>query len=356
MDSQGQPAKPHQSGSAHHGQTGHRSRVVAAAAVVGAAAVAGLVAWNGADQILTLLESGGWALLAVPLFHFLPIVATTLAWRSLVRSQGWRVPLWRLVWYRWLADSVNALLPVAQVGGEVVRGRLIMGCGVPGASATAAIIVDLTLGLVSLVVFIVGGLFLGVGGIGNGAVSFPGVVAGTGLFSLMVVGFYGFQRSALLPQLARFMEAQGGGNAWALRAGEAATLDIELTRLYARPWVLARALGWRLLAWVVGALEMGLAVLLLGQAIGLRQALIFEAVGQAFRNVGFAIPGALGIQEGGLIVAGGLVGLPPDVALTVALVKRMRDLVLGAPALVIGLQGLAWGPGSVRWRKPPAGP
>ncbi|MEI6556796.1 MAG: lysylphosphatidylglycerol synthase domain-containing protein [Rhodospirillaceae bacterium] len=315
--------------------------ITAAAAVLGLAAVAGLVVWSGAAEIWGLLHSVGWALLLVPLFHLLPILATTLGWRSLLLAQGWRRPLWRLGWYRWLADSINALLPVAQVGGEVVRGRLMIGGGVPGAAAAAAIIVDLTLGLVTLVVFILLGLALTIGS--GSAAPLEGVVAGTALFTLMILGFYRFQRSALPLRLARFMEHQVGGAAWEQLAGGAATLNQELAALYARPGVLARSAGWRLLAWVAGALEMGLAVLLLGQSIGLRQALIFEAVGQAFRNAGFAIPGALGIQEGGLIVAGSLIGLGPDLALTVSLIKRMRDLVLGGPALLIWFQGLAAG-------------
>ncbi len=309
--------------------------------LAGVAGIAGLVAWNGVAQIWGLLEAGGWALLLVPVFHILPIAATTLGWRSLLLSQGHSQPLWRLGWYRWLSDAINALLPVAQVGGEVVRGRLMIGQGQSGALAAAAIIVDLTLGLVTLVVFILGGLVLTIGG--DRAAPLEGVLVGTALFSLMIAGFYWVQRSDILLRLAWFMERQVGGGAWAQLSGGTATLGYELAALYAQPWVLARSSVWRLLAWVAGAMEMWLAVVLLGHSIGLRQAIIFEAVSQAFRNAGFAVPGALGVQEGGMIVAGSLVGLPPDLALSVSLVKRMRDMVLGLPAITIWF--LAFGRG-----------
>ncbi|MEI7606827.1 MAG: lysylphosphatidylglycerol synthase domain-containing protein [Rhodospirillaceae bacterium] len=313
--------------------------VTVLATAIGAAVTVALIAWSGSSQILNLLVSGGWALLLVPLFHLLPILATTLAWRSLLLEQGWSLPIWHLIWYRWLADSVNALLPVAQVGGELVRGHLATRSGITGPVAAASIIVDLTLGLTSLVVFILGALALCIGGATAPAIE--NMIAPVALFTLMIASFYHVQRSDLPVKLAHFMERQAGGSAWELISGGAASLNHELKALYAKPSVMVVSASWRLLAWLMGALEMGLALLLLGHAIGLRQALIFEGVSQVFRNIGFAIPGALGVQEGGMIAAGSLIGLGPELALTVSLVKRMRDLVLGAPALLGGVREIS---------------
>jgi uncharacterized membrane protein YbhN (UPF0104 family) len=55
----------------------------------------------------------------------------------------------------------------------------------------------------------------------------------------------------------------------------------------------------------------------------------------AVRSVAFAVPGALGVQEGAYVVIGLLFGLSPQDALALSLLKRARDLVIGAPALVI---------------------
>ena len=49
---------------------------------------------------------------------------------------------------------------------------------------------------------------------------------------------------------------------------------------------------------------------------------------QALRNAGFMLPGALGVQEGALIGAAALVGVPPAPALTVALVRRTREVLM----------------------------
>jgi hypothetical protein len=56
----------------------------------------------------------------------------------------------------------------------------------------------------------------------------------------------------------------------------------------------------------------------------------------AVRGAAFAVPGALGAQEGGLIVLCAMFGIPPEAALALSLVKRIPDVVLGVPGL------LAW--------------
>ena len=51
---------------------------------------------------------------------------------------------------------------------------------------------------------------------------------------------------------------------------------------------------------------------------------IIEALGQALKAVGFAVPGALGVQEGGYIVVCQIFGLSPEVAIALSLMKRLR--------------------------------
>jgi uncharacterized membrane protein YbhN (UPF0104 family) len=69
--------------------------------------------------------------------------------------------------------------------------------------------------------------------------------------------------------------------------------------------------------------------------VSLRAALVIEALGQAIRALGFAVPGALGVQEGALILVSGLFGVPPDMALALSIVRRLREVVHGVPALLL---------------------
>ena len=84
-----------------------------------------------------------------------------------------------------------------------------------------------------------------------------------------------------------------------------------------------------LVGWLVGTGEVWLALQFLGHPVDWVDALLLESVGQAIRGAAFAIPGSLGVQEGGYLLLAPLVGLPPETALALSLAKRAREIALG---------------------------
>ena len=87
---------------------------------------------------------------------------------------------------------------------------------------------------------------------------------------------------------------------------------------------------------MIGSAEVYTALAFMGRPVDWAEALLIESLVHAVRGAAFAVPGALGAQEGGLIVVCALFGIPPDQALALSLVKRAADLALGLPGL------LAW--------------
>jgi hypothetical protein len=53
------------------------------------------------------------------------------------------------------------------------------------------------------------------------------------------------------------------------------------------------------------------------------------------RAAAFMIPGGLGIQEGGFIIVGTLIGLPPEVAFALSLIRRVRELGFGLAGIFV---------------------
>jgi hypothetical protein len=84
----------------------------------------------------------------------------------------------------------------------------------------------------------------------------------------------------------------------------------------------------------LGGIEVMAALQMVGVDASLRESLIVESLGQAFRSFGFAVPGALGVQEGGFVLICGLLGIGPQSAIALSLLKRIREVVLGVPALL----------------------
>jgi len=109
-----------------------------------------------------------------------------------------------------------------------------------------------------------------------------------------------------------------------------------IQEMHGRPRALAASGAWHLLGWVLGTLEVWVALVFMGIPVGLREAFILESLGQAARSAGFAVPSGVGVQEAGYLVTGAMLGLAPETALALSLAKRLREVGMGLPAL------LAW--------------
>ncbi len=291
-----------------------------------------LIAYQGMGEIMEVLILAGWGILWVILFHLFPMLADILGWRTLLSDEE-RVSLPSLFWARWLGEAVNNLLPAMQLGGHLVRARWITRRGVPGPHAGASVVVDLTMGLLTQVLFTLLGFAVLLIYLDSGEIAIA-ILLGLAVTGLLLGIFYRAQRRGLFSVLVRTLEYLVRGRGWATLTNKASALDDAVVRLYKDRQALAVASLWRLLGWIIGLGEVWLALHFLGQPVTWLQALMLESLGQALRVAGFTVPGALGIQEGVYLVLGGLIGLNPEVSLALSLIKRVRELVWGVPGLI----------------------
>lgn len=300
------------------------------ALLIGIAAFVAVLVMNGFADIVRGVAMIGWGLVVIVLIR---LAALTLAGAAWGLTLGHRVtrPLGLYVGLRIVREAINALLPAVQVGGDIVGGRLLAQFGVPAGLAGASILVDLLLQTATQGLFAVSGLaalWLAFGDtpvvreIGGGLIVAVPALGGfflaqrLGLFALVDRGMGMIQR--FLPGLVpdRPLDLQSG-----LRA------------IYGARGRIAGASLIHLLGWSTGILEIWLALHRMGLGASLPEALVLESLGQAVRSAAFAVPGALGIQEGGFILLGGLFGLSPAASLSLSLVKRLPDLAIGLPGL-----------------------
>lgn len=301
------------------------------ATLIGFAILVTLVLTNGGLAIETAIASAGFGILWVVAAHFPQSLFSSLGWRAVVAS-GRVPPAWTFFGFRLIRESINALLPVGQVGGEFVNVRLLGQRGVPLSSAGASVAVDKTLEIVSQIAFTLLGMALlmldpaqvhVIHWIGGGIAGAIGVIAAFivaqrfGLFRLLEEGVL---------KLARKQQWKG--------AEGLVGLHEEIVGLYKSPRRLVWGTLLHLVSWILGGVEVWAALHVLGIDVDPRGALIIESLGQAFKSMGFAIPGALGVQEGGLILACSLVGVSPQGAIELSLLKRIRELTLGIPGLI----------------------
>ena len=293
-----------------------------------------LLSRQGVGEIAAAIAVAGWQVFVVALFHLLPILANTLGWQTLFPPSA-RPTFARLLYSRWIGEAVNALLPVAQIGGEAVKAQLVTGKQCSGDQAIASIFADLTVGLFAQTAFTFLGLILLANYFGdNGHAGVLFVSAAIAL--LLFGGFYVVQRLGALSKIAGKLENLfEGGDAWMRLSGGAKKTDMALNAIYRRHAEVFVSGMWRMLGWLAGVGEVWLAFYFMQQQVDFTQAFVLESLGQAVRAAAFFVPGALGVQEGGLVLLGAMVGISPEAALALSLIKRVRELTLGLPALII---------------------
>ena len=72
----------------------------------------------------------------------------------------------------------------------------------------------------------------------------------------------------------------------------------------------------------------------MGHPVTYVEAVIFESLGQTVRMAGFIVPAGLGIQEGALTLIGAALGVSPAACLSLSVGKRLRECLVGGPALL----------------------
>lgn len=297
---------------------------------VGGTAVIALVAWFGARAIGGEVLRAAWAIPPILALHAIQLWLSAVAWR---RSTN-KAPPGGRTWLRirWIREAVNSLLPVAQVGGAFVGVRLLTQRGVPFALAGAGTTLDMTVEALGQLVFTLSGLIALVA-IGSDHPWWPWF--GVALMATTTIGLILAQRAGML-RLVEFLARRTSRAFPTLSAPAVQGLHAELMQLETDHAGLLQSTALHLLAWLLGVAETWLALLAMGRPVGLVAALVVESLGMAARSVGFLVPGALGVQEGGFVLVGSLVGLPPDAAIALSMVKRARELLVGVPGL------LAW--------------
>ncbi|MDR6288761.1 putative membrane protein [Inquilinus ginsengisoli] len=311
-----------------------RQAIKLATALVGLAGllgIIGLIVSQDASALLNLLLGASGGILLVVAAHILPMMCSALGWRAAMRPL-WSAGFGTFLWARLVRESANAVLPVAQVGGDVLGARVLALHGARTVQAGAGMLVDLTLEFLTQILFFAIGLSVLVLIGGGDMVRLGGL--GLAVAILTGIAFVLAQRWGMFRLFERLLGRIAQQFDWPA-LGSLSGLHDTVISIYRDRRAMAEAAAGHLASWLLGAGEVWLTLHVLGADIGFAEALVMESLGQAVRTAAFLIPGALGVQDGAFLALGVMFGLPPEIGLSVSLVKRIRELVLHAPALLI---------------------
>jgi putative membrane protein len=307
--------------------------------LIGIAALLGLALWSGLDAVGHAFSSVGWGILLVVLVRAVTVSVAGAGWWLLFPAKL-RPPLQTCVLVRFLREAANVLLPFGQVGGDLLgAGLLTLRTAVRAALAAASVIVDILVQAATQLIFAVLGLLVLFALEADQTLTHVAAI-GLTVGALALGGFYLAQRWAGQRILRWAMNVLTGD----LKGRVLVTIDAvyqELSAIYAARSGLVGSSLVHMAGWLLGVAEVLIVFGFMGHPVSLAEALVIESLLHAIRGAAFAIPGALGAQEGGLVLLCAAFGIPAEQAIALSLVKRAADLALGAPALLCW-QTLEW--------------
>ncbi len=300
------------------------------AGIAGLALLTGLVAYYGFASVLAAVTSSQWGTALVVIARGCAVTAAGIGWWLLLAPTP-RGPI-VFVGLRFIREAINALFPVAVVGGDLISARLLTQFATPGSLAVASVLVDIFIQVVCLLIFVLCGLGIVLDLVGAHRLSaVPFVMLAVAVPS--VAGFFlALNFGAFGPVISGLVDF-GKKRRWAVF-----TLDLggRLQEVWRNHRGLLASFAVHLAGVFFGASEVWIVLACMGYPVTPAEAIAIESLGQGSRAAVFVVPAGLGVQDGTLIAVSAIFGVPAEVALAMALIKRVPDLVFGIPGL------LAW--------------
>jgi putative membrane protein len=304
----------------------------------------GLLVWllfhTGLDKLHDQFDKVGWLAPLVLLPYVVISICDAISWRlTLALAFRRLVPFWTLVMSRMAGEAVNSVTPTATIGGEPLKAHLLRAYGVPLSDGLASIVVCKT------ALTIAQSLFTALGFVGLLIVFGRPMLGALWLVALLgILGWFTFlllrvqQRNPatalwrwanrMFPRVQMVQRLEAGVRA----------VDERLQDFYqGEQRAFARAIGWNFFGWLFGVVEVQVMCTLIDHPLPWLEAFVIEAVAQPIRAVAIIVPGGIGLQEWGGVEFCTYLGMSEDVATTLWLLKRGREIVFD----IVGLAYLA---------------
>jgi putative membrane protein len=306
--------------------------------ILGVVLLGVIVAQTDVVHALSLLAKIGWGFVAIFALYFVGFVIDAYAWQlttpGVANNFKW---LYRFYQVRLAGEAFNTVTPTASMGGEAVKAIMLKNLyGIGYRDGTASLILAKTMIVVALVAFLTVGFALMQGSPKlDDTYKF---VSGAGLaaFGLGAILFVLVQRYKITSLAGTAL----GRSKWFARLNALLEplheVEDRLIHFYTRqPNRLMAVFLLSFLNWVIGIFEIWLVMDLIGHPISLTDAWIIETVAQLVRSATFFIPASIGAQEGAFLIVGAAITGQPSFGLTVALARRIREIVWTAWGLAV---------------------
>jgi len=271
--------------------------------------------------------------------YFLVYVLDTWGWYLAFGSYAAVRPSYLTLFrVRWAGECVNSVIPSGSVGGEALKVYLLHKRGFCGLTASTSVVVSKTCQVLSQAVFI------GLGAM-TAMTRLPAKAgARTGMLLITLAAFGVAGCIFLLQRRGMFSSLHALLSRFSIRIPALEKNQPKLRRLDDQTYAFYhrdrahffRSTAAFLMGWLADALEVYVVCHLLGFPLAWTEAITIESFISVAKAVGVFVPGALGVQESGVVLLFAIFGLPVPIAVAYAIIRRGRELcyVLAGGALL----------------------
>ena len=299
--------------------------------LAGLLALTVIIVWQGVGDVFSVLFESGWILMTLPLVWIPGFILAVFSWQLLFPVN--RTPPFReLLMGLWLGRAVNNILPVASIGGEIAKARLLILWGRNGIDASASAMVDKTVQALALIpwAMIGTGLLLYLSIDNELAVK---IILGTIVLSISILAFIFFQRAGMFGFTAGLIGKFNSSASWEKVTMNAHDVDDRVKALYRNKRRFLLSISWRTASLILQTGEVWLGCYLLGHPISLMEAVMLKSLTSIITDIAFIIPNGYGVQEGGYLLFGAMLNLSADFSLALSLATRIRELTIDVPGV-----------------------
>jgi hypothetical protein len=281
------------------------------------------VGWSHIEHSLGLL---GWGYVFVILYPLSWIFLNTAGWRMALHVQYAVISLYHLAQIRLAGETFNSLLPSGYIGGEPLKAKLLSQW-IPMNESASSVLIAKAAQSIGLVLFVGLGLTFGGNATQTSVLHHPSTLISLFFLTIGIVIFTILLTRRSFSRIGRWLH-QLTGHPWLQKQEEKlVALDDSIGAFYREGKT--RFLGsvlWHGAGWIAGAFEVAVIFFMIGHTITLREAWFIGAMAQLAAVIGLFAPAGVGMYEGGHYLAASLLGLSPVLGVSVALIRRVREL------------------------------
>ncbi|MDP7010840.1 MAG: flippase-like domain-containing protein [Verrucomicrobiota bacterium] len=290
--------------------------------------------WDDIRGTFRELEIHGWFGLVVLIPYTIVFTIDTMGWRFTFGSTALKGIPFYVTWViRLVGESINNVIPTMYVGGEVAKIYLLKCRNVTVITAASAAVRSKTAQSVAQSTFIAMGAAVAAFTLPAEHVGVKWAFAGMAVigFTMMILLFK-IQKHGMFTTLLSWVRKLGFRfQSLASKEGKIRELDDQIYDFYNQD---KRHFYWctctYLIGWMFDTLEIMIVAYLLGAEVAWHHAFAMEAFISIARGFNIVVPGALGVQEFGVVGLFALFSYGPELGTKYAIIRRGRDVIFAS--------------------------